>query len=73
MCFICMFLQIIFKAVPSTRPNYLKRTYNFPVYTSSVVISDVFNGEQFMAAALPVSARVLQSSDDVFQSHIPDL
>jgi hypothetical protein len=67
------FLQIAFKAVPRTRPNYLTRAFNFPVYTNSLVFGDVFNGEQIKAAALPVSARVLLSSDDVFQSHIPDL
>jgi hypothetical protein len=68
-----MFFQITFKTFPRTVPIYLKRTFNFPVYTNSVVFSDVFNGEQFKAAALPVSARVLLSSDDVFQNHIPDL
>ena len=51
----------------------MQRTYNFPVYTTSVVISDVFNGEQFKAAVLPVSAWIPLTSDDVFQNHIPDL
>ena len=37
------------------------------------MFSDVFNGEQFKAAALPVSAGILQFSGDVFQSHIPDV
>jgi hypothetical protein len=66
-----MFLQIDFKAVPRTHLKFLKRTIDFPVYTNSVVFSDVFTGEQFKAAALPVSARILQSSGDVFQSHTP--
>ena len=33
----------------------------------------LFNGEHFTAAALPVSARVLLSSGDVFQSQTPDM
>jgi len=49
----------------------MQRTFNFPLYTTSLVFIDVFNGEQFKAAALPVSARVLLSSGDIFQSHIP--
>jgi hypothetical protein len=51
----------------------MQRTFNFPIYTISMVFSDVFNGEKFKAAALPVSARELLTSDDVFHSHIPDL
>jgi len=51
----------------------MQRTFYFPVYTTSLVFSDVLNGEQFKAAALPVNASVLLSSGDVFQSHIPDL
>jgi len=35
------------------------RTFIFPVFTNSVVFSDVFNGEQVKTAALPVSTRVL--------------
>jgi len=68
-----MFLELTFKAVPRTCLNEMERTFNFPIYTNSVVFSDVFNGETFMAAALPVSARVLQSSGDVFQSQAPGL
>jgi hypothetical protein len=37
------------------------------------MFSDVFNGEAVMAVALPIGARVLLSSGDVFHSHIPDL
>jgi hypothetical protein len=66
-----MFFQITFKASPRTVPIYLKRTFNIPVYTNSLVFSDVFNGEQLKAAFLPVNARVLQFSGDVFQNHIP--
>jgi hypothetical protein len=68
-----MFFQITFKAFPRTVPIYLKRTFNIPVYTNSLVYSDVFHGEQFKAAILPVSARVLQCSGDVFQNHISGL
>jgi hypothetical protein len=68
-----MFLQIGFKAFPRTILSHLKRTFNFSVYTYSVVFSDVFNWEQFKAADLPVRARVLLSSSDVFQRHTPDL
>jgi hypothetical protein len=68
-----MFLQIAFNAVPRTILSHLKRTIHFPVYTNSLVFSDVFNGEQFKAAALPVSARVLLTSGDVFQRHTPGL
>jgi len=63
-----MLLELTFKAVPRTYLNEMVRTFNFPVYTNSVVFSDMFDGEQFKAAALPVSARVLLSSGDVFQS-----
>jgi hypothetical protein len=38
-----------------------------------VVFNDVLKGEQFKAAALPISARVLPSSGDVFQRQTPDL
>ena len=48
-------------------------TFNYPVYASSVVFSDLVDGEQFKAAALSVSARVLVSPGDVFQSETPDL
>jgi hypothetical protein len=68
-----MFLQIICKTLPRTRLKNVPRAFDFPVYTMSVVFSDVFNGENPKAAALPVSARVLLNSGDVFQSHIPDL
>jgi hypothetical protein len=68
-----MFLQITFKAFPRTVPIYLKRTFNFPVFTNSLVLSDVVNGEEVKAAVLPVNARVLLFSDYVFQNHIPDL
>jgi hypothetical protein len=67
-----MYLQIAFKAVPRTLLSHMKRTFNFLVYTSSVVFSDVFNGEQVKAAVVLVRARVLLSSGDVFQSQIPD-
>jgi hypothetical protein len=66
-----MFLQIVFKAVPRTHFK-MQRAFNFPIYTTSVVLSDVFNGEQLKAVSLPVNARVFLSSGDVFQSHIPD-
>jgi len=49
----------------------MQRIFNFPLYTTSLVFINVFKGEQFKAVALPVSARVLLSSGDVFQSHIP--
>ena len=51
----------------------MKRTFYIPVYTNSVVFSDVFNGEQFKAAALSVNARVLLAPGDVFQNQTPDL
>ena len=51
----------------------MKRTIQFPVFTDNVVFSDEFNGESVKTAALPVKARVLQFSGDVFQSHTPDL
>jgi len=51
----------------------MQGAFNIPVYTNSVVFSDVFNEEQIKAAALPVIARVLQSSGDVFQSQRPVL
>jgi hypothetical protein len=51
----------------------MKRTSKFCVHTNSVVFSDVLTGEQFKAAALPISARVLPSSGDVFQRQTPDL
>jgi hypothetical protein len=66
-----MFLQMAFKAFPRTLPIYMKRTFNLPVYTNSLMYIDVFNGEPVKAAVLPVSARELLSSGDVFQSHIP--
>ena len=50
----------------------MQRTFNFPVYTSIVVFSDVFKGEQFKAAALSVNARVLLTLGNVFQSNIAD-
>ena len=62
-----------FNAVQGTCLKYLKRTFCIFVYTSSVVLSDVFNGEQFKAAALSINASVLLNSDDVFQSYIPGL
>jgi hypothetical protein len=68
-----MFLQIAFKAFPRTQVLYLKRTFYFSVYTNHKVFSDMFNGKQIKAAALPVSARVRLSSGEVFQSHIPVL
>jgi hypothetical protein len=68
-----MFLQIAFKVFPRTLPNYMKRTFSFPECTNIVVCSDVFNGEQFKAAAPSVSARVLLYSGDVFQSQTPDI
>jgi hypothetical protein len=51
----------------------MQGTFYFSIYTISLVFSDVFNGEQFKAAALPVRARVLLSSGDVFQSPISGL
>jgi len=72
MCCLCMFLQIAFKVLPRTGPIYVKRTCNFPINTSSLVYGYVFHGERGKAAFLPVGARVLQFSGDVFQSHIPD-
>jgi len=68
-----MFLQITFKAVPWTAPIKFKGTFNSSIYTNSVVFIDMYNVEQVKAAAPPVSARVLLSSGDVFQSHTPDL
>jgi hypothetical protein len=68
-----MIHHITFLAFPRTLSIYLKRTFKFPVYTDSVVFSDVLIGEQIKAAALPVIARVLHSTGDVFQSPIPDL
>jgi len=51
----------------------MEGAFNFRIYTKSVVFPDVFNGEQFKTAALPVSIRVLLASGDVFQSQTPDL
>ena len=45
----------------------------FSIYTNIVVFSDVYNGEQLKAAALPVSARELLFPGNVFKSHIPGL
>jgi hypothetical protein len=73
MCCFSIFLLIVFRAVSRTRLIEMKRAFNVSVYTSSVVFIDVFDGKHVKAAFLPVSARVLQSSGDVFQSHIPDL
>jgi len=67
-----MFLHVLFKTFPRTDRQQRRRTFNFPIYTTSLVFSDVFNGEKFQTAALPLSTRVLLSSDDVFQSQTPD-
>jgi hypothetical protein len=52
-------------------PDICNGYLNFPVYTISMVFSDVLFGEQVKAAVLPVIARKFLTHGDVFQTYIP--
>jgi hypothetical protein len=66
-----VFFHITFKALPRAVTTYFKGTVNFLVHTNGVVISNLLNEKRINAAALSVTARVLEFSDDVFRQRIP--